>query len=164
MNWYVVATKPNAENLAVTNLQRQEFETYLPKIAVRRSHAGQVKTVFRPLFPSYVFVRLDPDRARWRSINGTLGVRYILANDGRPQSLRGGFVEALQAHETDGVIALPSDEFAPGDDVEILGGPLASQIGRILSADRAGRVRLLLELLGGEVITTLPEQFVRKVS
>jgi transcription antitermination factor NusG len=42
-------------------------------------------------------------------------------------------------------------------------GPFASQIGTILSADRSGRVRLLMELLGGEVVTTVPHDMVRKV-
>ena len=163
MNWYVVATKPNCENKALTNLLRQEFESYLPCILVRRSHARRVQMVRRPLFSGYVFVRLDPEVARWRSINGTLGVTHILTSNGRPQPLRNGFIDALRAREADGVIAVPPAHYEIGDAVEVQDGPFASQIGTILSADRSGRVRLLMELLGGEVVTTVPHDMVRKV-
>ena len=97
MNWYVVATKPNCEYKALTNLQRQDFESYLPCILVRRSHARRLNIVQRPLFSGYVFVQLDPEVARWRSINGTIGVTHILTSNGRPQPLRNGFIDALRS-------------------------------------------------------------------
>ena len=163
MNWYVVATKPNCENKALTNLLLQEFESYLPCILVRRSHARRVQMVRRPLFSGYVFVRLEPQVARWRSINGTMGVMHILTNNGRPQPLRNGFIDALRTCESDGVIAVPPAHYEIGEVVEVQEGPFASQIGTILSADRSGRVRLLMELLSGEVVTTVPHDMVRKV-
>ena len=163
MNWYVVATKPNCEYKALANLQRQDFDSYLPCILVRRSHARRLHIVRRPLFSGYVFVQLDPEVARWRSINGTMGVTHILTSDGRPQPLRNGFIDALRAREADGVIALPPAHYEIGEKVEVRDGPFTSQIGTILSADRSGRVRLLMELLGGEVLTTVPHDMVRKV-
>ncbi len=163
MNWYVVATKPNCENKALANLRRQQFESYFPCILVRHSHARRVQMVRRPLFSGYVFVRLDPEIARWRSINGTIGVTHILTNNGLPQPLRNGFVDALRTRETDGVVALPPVHYEIGEALEVQDGPFASQIGTMLSADRSGRVRLLMELLGGEVVTTVPHDMVLKV-
>jgi len=163
MNWYVVATKPNCENKVFTNLLRQEFEPYLPCILVRRSHARQVHMVRRPLFSGYMFVKLDPEVPRWRLINATMGVIHILASNGSPQPLRSGFIDALRAREGDGVIAVPPPHFEIGEAVEVQDGPFASQIGTILTADKSGRVRLLMELLGGEVVTTVPRDIVRKV-
>ena len=163
MNWYVVATKPNCENKVLTNLLRQEFEPYLPCILVRRSHARRVHMVRRPLFSGYMFVRLDPEVPRWRSINATMGVTHILTNNGCPQPLRSSFIDAMRAREADGVIAVPPAHYEIGEAVEVLDGPFASQIGTILKADKPGRVRLLMELLGGEVVTTVPRDMVRKV-
>ena len=163
MSWYVVATRPNCESKALTNLKRQQFESYLPLILVRRSHARRVQMVRRPLFSGYVFVRLNPAVARWRSINGTLGVTHILASNGRPQPLRNGFIDALRARETDGFIVVPEVHYEVGDTIEVQDGPFSSQIGTIFSADRYERVRVLLELLGGEVVTTMPHDMVRKV-
>ena len=163
MNWYVVSTKPNCEIKATLNLERQHFDTYMPRIVARRSHARRIEMVPRPLFFGYVFVRLDPDVARWRSINGTVGVRHILSANGRPQPLRAGFIDALRAREVDGIIVTPPQELEIGDLVELCDGPLRAQVGKILSADVAGRARLLLELLGGEVVVTAPFAALRKV-
>ncbi len=163
MKWYVVATKPNCEYKALTNLQRQDFESYLPRILVRRSHARRLNIVQRPLFSGYVFVQLDPEVARWRSINGTIGVTHILTSNGRPQPLRNGIIDALREREADGVIAVPPAHYEIGETVEVQEGPFTNQIGTILTADRSGRVRLLMELLGGEVLTTVPHDMVRKV-
>ena len=163
MNWYVVATKPNCEKKALANLQRQEFESYLPCILARRSHARRVHMVRRPLFSGYVFVRLEPEVARWRSINGTMGVTHILTSNGRPKPLRNGFIDALRAREADGVIAVQPAHYEIGEAVEVQDGPFSSQIGTILSADRSGRVRLLMELLGGAIVTTVPHDMVLKV-
>ena len=164
MNWYVVATKPNCENKALANLQRQQFESYLPCILVRHRHARRVQMVRRPLFSGYLFVRLNPEIARWRSINGTIGVTHILTNNKcLPQPLCNGFVDALKTRETDGVVVVPPAHYEIGEAVEVQGGPFASQIGTILSADRSGRMRLLMELLGGEVVTIVPHDMLHKV-
>ena len=162
MNWYVVTTKPNGERTAEANLKRQGFVTYLPQMMVTRRHARRVERVKRPLFSCYLFVKLDPATARWRSINGTFGVRHILTNDGRPQAIDPQLVTALVAKEEDGVIDATT-RFAVGDAVQVCGGPLDMQIGKILTADDAGRVRLLLQIMGGEVISTLATDSLQKV-
>ena len=162
-NWYVAATKPNGESIAAFNLEQQNFTTYVPRITVRQSHARRIEMVLRPLFPGYIFVHLDPAVARWRAINGTIGVRYILENDGRPQRIRPGFIDALKEREIEGLVTLPGAGYVPGQIVEVLDGPFTNHIGKILSADKAGRLRLLLELLGGEVVSTLSDHMVKKV-
>jgi len=57
--WYVAQTQPQAEFRAVANLERQGFETYLPRYLKRRRHARRIETIKAPLFPRYVFVRVD---------------------------------------------------------------------------------------------------------
>jgi len=164
MKWYVVATKPNGERLAEANLRQQGFVPYLPQMMTTRRHARRVEQVKRPLFPGYLFVQLDADTARWRSINGTFGVRHILTNNGQPQALNEGFVEALLGREVDGLIDMRGPGFGVGDVVQVLSGSFAERIGRILSADHAGRVRLMLNLMGGDVVSTMPSDMVEKVS
>ena len=51
-----------------------------------------------PIFPRYLFVVLDLDRDRWRSVNGTFGVaRLVMMAGDRPQPAPHGVVEALVA-------------------------------------------------------------------
>lgn len=60
MNWYAVYTQAGKERFALQNLANQGFEAYLPSYRKRRRHARRVDTVLAPLFPRYLFVRMDP--------------------------------------------------------------------------------------------------------
>ena len=88
-SWFVVQTQPRAEAKAKRHLINQGFTTYLPVYRRRVRHARRSEIALRPLFPGYLFVRLDPEQQRWRSINGTVGVRQILT-DGDYSTLRAG--------------------------------------------------------------------------
>ena len=72
--WYVVNTQSHQEARADENLRRQGFYSWLPRFRRPRKHARRTDYVSAPLFPGYLFVRLDPEAERWRSINGTFGV------------------------------------------------------------------------------------------
>ena len=57
--WYVVHTHPRGESLAFVNLQRQGLEAFLPQYLKRRRHARRTQWVPAPLFPRYLFVKMD---------------------------------------------------------------------------------------------------------
>ena len=149
MSWYAVQTQPNRENLAVAHLERQGFDVWLPRIERIIRHARQAKSVRRPLFPGYLFINLDLETARWRSINGTIGVKNIVSFGRAPSVVDNEFITALKASETmDGFINTGNDNLKPGQDVEMLSGPMAGQIGKLLSLDAGNRVTVLLQMLG----------------
>ncbi len=157
--WYVVATHPRAEALARTNLLRQGFEAWFPRYRKSRRHARKVDIVAAPLFPSYLFVSLDAATARWRSINGTIGCRQVVATGDRPMPVPAGVVEALQAEaDGDGFIEVrpPVNTFAPDTPLRIVEGPMTDLVGRFQSLDDAERVVLLLDLLGRSVRVQVP--------
>ncbi len=155
--WYVVHTQPNSETRALLNLSRQGFESYLPLYAKQRRHARKLEHVKRPLFPNYLFVRLDPARDRWRAVNGTFGVRYLLAHETAPLPVPEGIVESVQARaDKQGLIKLEARQFRPGQRVEILDGPMAMNVGLFQGMSDDQRVVLLLDMLGRRVRVTLP--------
>lgn len=152
MRWFVAHTHPVAEQRAVFNLTRQGFSAYAPTYRKTRRHARKVDTVMAPLFPRYVFVGMDPDVARWRSVNGTFGVQYLVCNGADPAPVPEGFVEQLMAREdSDGAIAIRPRAFRRGERVRILDGALAERVGRIEELADEDRVYLLLDILGREV-------------
>ncbi|MGE0457319.1 MAG: transcription termination/antitermination protein NusG [Bauldia sp.] len=147
--WYVVQTQPNREGLAETHLRRQAFETFQPLQRRTTRHARQFRTREAPLFPRYLFVAFDIGRDRWRSINGTLGVVRLLTAGNAPLAVPRGTVEQLQA---EGLEANPISGLGPGQPVRVNSGPLAGLVGRLMKLDATGRVEVLLQLLGGEVL------------
>ena len=57
MNWYLVHTKPRQEDIALSNLLRQDYECYLPTLPVEKLRKGGLALVEEPLFPRYLFIR-----------------------------------------------------------------------------------------------------------
>ena len=67
--WFLAQLKPNAAQIAETNLKRQGFQTFLPKEEGTRKIRGKFVAVERPLFPGYIFVAFDVASGGWRAIN-----------------------------------------------------------------------------------------------
>jgi len=145
--WFVVATKAHYERIAQRHLANQHFETFLPLRRKTVRSARRLCLRMAPLFPGYLFIRLDILRARWRSINGTVGVRYIITQDERPVPLPKGFVETLIGFtQEDGALGY-GHALKVGDAVEIACGPFGRQVGELIALDDRGRVAVLLKLL-----------------
>ena len=149
--WYAVHTLPRLEATAEAHLARQGFETFVPRVLVNKKHARRIETVKAPLFPRYGFLRIDLERQRWRSINGTTGVAALVMAEDRPLAVPTGVVEALRAAvNADGVIDFDRG-LQPGDPVRLRDGPFAGALGVLERLDDKGRVEMLLSLINGTV-------------
>ena len=151
--WYVVQTQVNAEAKAARNLLRQDFETYLPRYLKRRSHARKIEKVAAPLFPRYLFVRIDMAAQRWRSIQSTFGVSRLVLNGSDPAPVAQQVLNMLKAREDEsGFVKL--DRRAPfslGEKVRVMAGAFADNFGLFDGLGDRDRVAILLDLLGRKV-------------
>jgi transcriptional antiterminator RfaH len=155
--WYVVNTQAQQEARAQMNLRRQGFEAWLPQFRRRRRHARRVDSVLAPLFPSYLFVRLDLEIERWRSINGTFGVVRLLCNGDSPLAVPEGLVEAImRRRDESGSVVLPLRRLAVGEAVRVAFGPFADLEGLFQEMSGRDRVVLLFDLLGRKVRASVP--------
>ena len=162
--WFLVHTQPKSEHKAELHLGAQGFRTYLPVFekTVRHArklktvrHARQLRTVRAPLFPRYLFVILDLGRDRWLSVRSTIGVsRLFTSQDGRPVPVPTGIVESL-IERSDGKLTRLDAGLVAGQQVCILSGPFADFVGTLERLDDAGRVKVLLEMMGTTVPVTL---------
>ena len=158
--WYAVNCLSNREFLAAAQLRNQGFEAFLPCRLQTRRHARKFDSVLRPLFPGYLFVRLDLDRDRWRCVNGTVGVVRLVGPSETPSPAPPGAIETIKnACDELGVMHV-SEGLAPGDSVRVAVGPFAELIGRLERLDSAGRIRVLLELMGRRASVALPCNYV----
>jgi transcriptional antiterminator RfaH len=137
---------------AEANLRQQGYQVWLPRLVRARRHARKVDTTLAPLFPGYLFIRLDEQMQAWRAINSTLGVRCIICHGETPTPVETGFVEALMRRaDGGGVLALQTDDLRLGDQLHFLSGPFSDRIGTLLRLADKDRVALLLNFLGREV-------------
>ena len=151
-HWYVVHCRVNSEQRAEINLERQDYEVWLPMYHKTRRHARRVETVLRPLFPRYLFVRLDLASQPWRPILSTFGVHTIVSTAEGPLAIDDEIVQALRARAgAEGVFEIARSAINPGDQVRVQGGPMADLEGIFQAELDADRVLILLKLMGREV-------------
>ena len=158
--WYAVHCQPHREKGAAAHLANQHFEVFLPCREVVRRHARKIETVRRPVFPGYLFIRLDLTRDRWRCINSTFGVVRIVMQNERPAAAPPGVIEALKAECDEGGIFRWQPSLVPGQAVRVVMGPFADFVGQLDQLSDAGRVRVLLDIMGGRTPVFLPRNFV----
>jgi transcriptional antiterminator RfaH len=156
-SWFVVRTQSRAEEKAAYHLAIQGFVPYLPRYRRRVRHARRNEMVLRPLFPGYLFVHLDPTQCRWRSINGTFGVRELLCNGDSPLPVPDCVVDGIKAREDEtGAVRLVAPAFVRGQVIRLLDGPMADINGLFEEMRDENRVVLLVSLLGRQVRMQVP--------
>jgi transcription elongation factor/antiterminator RfaH len=155
--WYVARTLPQRELQAASQLKNQNFRAFVPRYWKNRRHARKLETISAPLFPRYLFVVVDRSVDRWRSINGTLGVERLLMQGGEPLPVPCGVVEGLIAvADCLGNVQFDA-HLKEGQRVKVTAGVFAEFVGELERLDDNGRVRVLLEIMGGKVRVVIPQ-------
>ena len=149
-NWYLVQFKPNSHAIAVRNLHRQGFETFLPMLETTTRRADRFVTSMKPLFPGYMFVSLETASAPWRKINSTLGVSRIVTFSDVPKPVPFGLIKALKEKSEKNASSETVLKFSKGDTVLVNSGPFADFITKIETIDAQQRIWVLMEIMGRE--------------
>ena len=151
--WYVIETRPRAEHHACEQLRLAGFETLLPCFLKRRVIRNRLEQFRVPLFAGYAFVRCAANRDAWGAIASTRGVRHLFCRpDGTPIPLPEReaqvIVESFGAGPVDDLSAALA-VFREGMTLRVTKGSFEHWEGPYVRS-RAGRVWILLKLLGGE--------------
>lgn len=158
--WYVVYSKPHKEGTALFHLERRSIEVYYPKLVLPAYVAGPRRVV--PLFPSYLFVRINLVE-QFYDVIWSPGVKRFVGPHGVPTALDDDVVAFLQEHAApDGTLQARST-LRVGQEVEITGGPFAGIVGIIQQPpDARGRIKVLMQLLNRRAVRVdVPVRFVK---
>ena len=155
--WYLVQCKPRQASRALEHLERQGYECLLPMHQIERLHKGQLQKLSEPLFPGYLFIRLDKVEDNWSPIRSTRGVNQIVSFGGRPTPVPDIIISDVTTRTASVKSAL-----SKGDHI-LIDAPNLKQLDAIfLSRDGESRVLLLLKILQRDVITSLPVTYLKK--
>lgn len=147
--WYAAQLKPNGEALALSNLERQGFNTFRPQVWETLRTDKAVKRVMRSMFPGYLFVEFDIADPTWHSIRSTRGITRLVGNpSGRPSRLPNDLIRELMARSASNLAADPAKNIQPGDKVHLANGPFATLLATVEKLDARQRVWLLIDLMG----------------
>lgn len=149
--WTAIQVQRNSFRVAERALVRQGFDVFAPQVERLVRRFGRDRTDRRLLFPGYIFATVDEERTAWRSILGTPGVSRIIRNGSRgPARLPIEFVNGLRTRCNPSGLLLPPREVGVGDRLRVTKGPFADLIATVERIDEMRRVRVLLQILGGE--------------
>lgn len=159
--WYAVHTHPRKEAVALENLDRQGFESYLPLLKVQKVRRGKAVTVDEPMFARYLFVRLDSGMGgrSWAPIRSTIGVARLVQFGGRPARVAPELIEWLRAREQ------RMDQqrlYAAGEKVVITAGPFAGLEAMVQANTAEERALILLEILSKPVSMRIDPAYLRR--
>lgn len=142
MNWYVVYTRPKTERKVAENITDMGIESYLPMYKVVRQWSDRKQRIDMPLFPNYVFVRVNSlMRTHLFSIKEL--VRFVSIEQ-KPVVIREKEIMTIKRVLTGDADVMPEEYFQEGMRVKIGYGPLAGLEGVILQ--RSGTTRLIVRI------------------
>ncbi len=144
--WYLIYSKPQQERLALDNLERQGYPSYLPLIRNRRRRKGRYASIIEPMFPRYLFVHLSDETDNWGPIRSTIGVVNMVRFGMQAARVPDSLIEIMQERDDEGVQTLASPEFKAGDQVRIVEGVMAGYEAIFQARSGKERVVLLLQL------------------
>jgi transcriptional antiterminator RfaH len=143
--WFLVKTKTLNENRVYTRLAGAGYEVLFPRYQRKsRRHRGVFET--RPLFPTYLFVRFDPDELK--TIKYTHGVSRVITFGLEPQEVGEEIISAVRERMDEaGMVQLETKSLsiAPGQRVKIGEGQFAG-LDAIFIEELPDRERVVLLL------------------
>jgi len=140
--WFATFTLPQNEKSVLKQLDIRNVESFLPTYeTVRVWKNRQRKKVTMPLFPTYLFVRIN--RAERGMVLQCPGVLHIVGNHREPLPVADAEVELLRSgvcrHKVE-----PYRDLVIGDKVRIKSGMMAGVQGTLVR--RSSRLRFVLTI------------------
>jgi transcriptional antiterminator RfaH len=149
-------TKPRREKAVAAYFQeRLGLETYFPRLRQKKTIRRIKRVVTRPLFPRYLFTRLELS-SHFRAVRYAPDVVEVVSFGAKPSVVEDSLIGELRrwAGESIDVLTL-QPELKVGDEVDITDGPMSGLSATILHINSdSERVAVLLSVLecGAKVI------------
>jgi transcription antitermination factor NusG len=160
--WYAVYTRPRSEKLVFQRLVEAGVTTFLPLQKTYRIWSDRKKLVEKPLLSSYIFVKTR--KKCFPLVFKTNGVVKFISFEGQPVSIPQNQIDNLRLLiNSDAEIEVSCENFAKGDNVEVVSGSLVGLTGELIKVGGKKRVVVRIDRLDQNLILKIPQAFLRKV-
>ena len=153
--WILVYTRAQQEKKANENLQKQGFKTFLPLIAKSNK---QTDNSLSPIFPRYIFTRINIKLDNWTVINSSYGVSHIVMFGEEFAHVPTEIIKSIQSRLNEQDVYkenISLVDYHKGDSLIIKKGHFAGIDAIFLSNKSKDRVRLLLKLLNTTIVSEI---------
>ena len=149
--WYALHTRSNFEKRIVTELSAKGIENFLPCYDEVHQWKDRKQKVSVPLFPGYVFSRLDESSGARLSVLRTAGVVRILGDSGGIEPVPDEQIEAIRILLRSKLPCLAYPFLREGCWVRVRRGPLAGVEGILVRAKGEARLVISVSMLSQSV-------------
>ncbi|MFN0074378.1 MAG: transcription termination/antitermination protein NusG [Chloroflexota bacterium] len=162
-HWYVAKVKPGLENQVTEVLAHRQVDTFFPRIPTR-PRIGKGGRLSEPLFPGYIFARLDLGTNQWVEARSAPGVQHFLPTGATPMAVATEMIAEIRNRCHIQLETGWAPTFRTGDWVVIEHGPFRGLEGVFDGTlSSKGRVRVLLELVNRQTPVELDGHAIRSV-
>lgn len=144
-NWYVIRVKPQHERTVSYALARKDFDCYVPLYTAKRRWADSLKELDLPLFPGYVFCRMN--HAHAAEILRMPAVYQLVGEGNWPAFIEEPELHRIQRIEKAGLPISPWPYLKKGQQVRVASGPLAGLDGVLATTPSTWHVVVNVQLL-----------------
>jgi transcriptional antiterminator NusG len=157
--WFAIWTRSRHEKVVHEQLARKDIESFLPMVTRWSRWKDRKKQIDWPIFPGYVFARFEPTAAL--PILKCTGVVSIVSFDGRPAPIPDIEIDGIRRLVESELKFDPCPLIREGMMVEVVYGPLAGVVGRLVRKGSHARLVLSVDLIGRGVMVTVDAADVR---
>jgi transcriptional antiterminator RfaH len=143
--WFAARVKSNYEKAVSAILRGKGFEEFLPMYRARRRWSDRIKVIDLPLFPGYLFCRLDLNKRL--PLLTTPGFLYLVGKGKAPEPVDENEVMAIQTVVRSGLPASPWPSVFLGQKVRLERGPLRGIEGVVAKIADQNRIYVNATLL-----------------
>jgi transcription antitermination factor NusG len=145
LEWYALEVRQRTEKFTAQLLDQKGYKPFLPTYLVKRRWSDRAKVLSQPLFPGYLFCRLDP-LVRLPVLT-TPGVISIVGVGKEPIPVPEREIEVVWKIVNSAVSAKPWPYLKCGDSVTISEGPLRGVDGILAVEKNAFKMVVSINLL-----------------
>jgi len=124
LTWFAIQTRPRYEKKVVERLQQRNISAYLPLFTEEHQWSDRNRAVHMPLFPSYVFVRIEETLPTRTAVLRTNGVTGFVGIRGSGVPIPDEQIISIQAILENGIPFSSRPFLSKGQRVRIHGGSL----------------------------------------
>lgn len=158
MHWFALQVKQRYEQLTATALRNRGYEQFLPLYKHRRRWSDRFKQVDLPLFPGYLFCKLDPTNRL--PVLTTPGVVLIVGIGKVPVPVEESEIAAVRSIVASQLPAQPWPFLRAGQRVRIDYGPLRGVEGVFLNHKNQFRLVVSVMILQRSVAVEVDSDWV----
>jgi transcription antitermination factor NusG len=160
--WFALRVRPNYEKPVAAALRGKGFHEFLPLLRTRRQWSDRVKVMDLPLFPGYLFCRLNlEDRM---PLLTTPGFLYLVGVGKNPEPVDDSEIAAIQSVLRSGVAVTAWPALVVGQKVRLKHGPLRGLEGVLTRIANQHRMYVSVTLLKRSISVEVAPEWIHPVA